>query len=155
MCNNLAKQGFNIVCVSRNKVKIDEEMETLKKAVPGCETMTIVADFSKMLTMKDYQETIADKLKDMDVGFLAVNAGIVFPCTFMEHNYKQIEDILNVNATHGLYMTKCMASLLTDRFDKTGKRSGLVIMSSASALAFPFQEFGIYSGVKSFTHFIG
>lgn len=53
--------------------------------------MYIIADFSKMLKIEDYHETVASKLKDLDVGVLAVNAGFA-PLDLFEH---QSNDTLN------------------------------------------------------------
>ena len=54
MCNNLAKQGFNICIVSRNEKKINEKLELIKKECPNVKTMCIVADFSKMGSIGEY-----------------------------------------------------------------------------------------------------
>ena len=38
--------------------------------------MYIIADFAKMNTIEDYQKHIGDKLKDIDVAMLILNAGL-------------------------------------------------------------------------------
>ena len=63
--------------VARNKSKIDEKIAEIRAESPSIETMSIIADFGNMLTIEDYQTSIADKLKDLDVSVLVVNAGFV------------------------------------------------------------------------------
>ena len=38
--------------------------------------MAVVADFAKMPNISDYQTQIADKLKNLDVSILILNAGL-------------------------------------------------------------------------------
>jgi 17beta-estradiol 17-dehydrogenase / very-long-chain 3-oxoacyl-CoA reductase len=134
---------------------MNKVLDDVRKKNKGCETRSIVADFSKMIRINEYQEQIADKVKDLDVGMLIVNAGIIFTDDFCAHSNQMAEDMHNVNATHALYMTKVMVNQLTERFDKTKQKSGLVVMSSAAALGFPYPAFSIYAAAKSYAKFIG
>jgi len=38
--------------------------------------MYILIDFSKLTTIEEYEEKVYKRLKDIDVGILALNAGI-------------------------------------------------------------------------------
>ena len=38
--------------------------------------MYVVADFDKLETIDDYQTTIGDKLKEIDIAMLFLNAGV-------------------------------------------------------------------------------
>ena len=55
-----------------------EKLEEIKAHASGLtfETMNIVADFTKLLTMDDYRDTIESKLRDLDVSILILNAGM-------------------------------------------------------------------------------
>ena len=90
MCKKLAREGFNICIVARNEEKMKEKLKELEnlqmkadlqsakvsQTPPKIETMYIVADFAKMFTIQDYQSIVADKLQGIDIGILALNAGI-------------------------------------------------------------------------------
>ena len=46
--------------------------------MPGdVDTMYVLADFQKMTTIQEYQEMIGDKLKNIDIGLLVLNAGFM------------------------------------------------------------------------------
>ena len=77
MCHELASYGFNICIVSRNQTKIDEKLSEIRQTYPLCETRAVVADLSQMFTMSEYSKLVADNISDLDVGYLALNAGIV------------------------------------------------------------------------------
>ena len=55
---------------------MNKKLEEIKKDAPNIKTMCIVADFSKMYTIQDYEDVIASKVKDLDVSILALNAGM-------------------------------------------------------------------------------
>ena len=59
-CTKLAKEGFGILLVSRNKERLVDAEKRLKTAVPGAKTHIIVADFSTMLKLEDYERTFAE-----------------------------------------------------------------------------------------------
>lgn len=79
MCKKLAKEGFNICIVSRSRSKINEKLEEIKKECrdgdSSFKTQCIVADFCEMRTLNEYRKMIANKLHDLDVGVLVLNAG--------------------------------------------------------------------------------
>lgn len=76
MCENLAEEGWNICIISRDEGKMKDRLAKLKKDHPYIETRHIVADLSKMKTIKDYKDIIVSKISDIDVGILCVNAGV-------------------------------------------------------------------------------
>ena len=55
---------------------MDEKIAEVKNKYPTRKYMTIVADFSKMYTIKEYKTLIADKVKDLDIAMLFLNAGV-------------------------------------------------------------------------------
>ena len=75
MCKKLAREGFNICMMSRTESKINDKLEEIKKECPNIQTMPLVADLGTFYKIEDYQEQIADKLKDLDVSMLVINAG--------------------------------------------------------------------------------
>jgi len=55
-----------------------QRLNEIKKhaLTPKFESMYIVADFTKMLTLDEYRNTIESKLKNLDVSMLILNAGM-------------------------------------------------------------------------------
>ena len=60
--------------------------------------MYIVADFSKLSSITQYQEIIGDKLKGIDIGVLILNAGITTPGPLDKIDKEWVETTVSVNA---------------------------------------------------------
>ena len=154
----MAKQGFNICIISRNEQKINSKIDEInaacKEANTGLETMSIVADFSKLLTIKDYQDTIANRLEGIDIGLLIANAGLMSFGPFAETRDWEVEEVFNVNATQVVYLIKVMVNQLINRYDANGLRSGIIITSSGLG-SMPISGTITYSAAKSFASFMG
>ena len=73
-------------------------------------TLCVVADFSKLLTILDYQTTIGDKLKDVDVAVLVLNAGYLFNGPFKDLTNDEIESHIKLNILHVTYTTKVLVN---------------------------------------------
>ena len=78
MAHKFAKEGFNIVLVSRSMDKLKKVEDDIQKETQGkIKTRIVQADFSKGQDMKLY-ERIADEVKDLDICILVNNAGILY-----------------------------------------------------------------------------
>ena len=60
--------------IARNPEKMKEKLEQISRGL-SIETMMFEADFSKMMRIEDYQNKIGDKVKDLDISMLFLNAG--------------------------------------------------------------------------------
>jgi len=94
-CKKLANEGFNICIISRSEGKINEKLEEIRKECrdgdSSFKTMAITADFCQMRTIEEYRAAIADKLQDLDVGALVINAGFALGGPFLELTDKEVE----------------------------------------------------------------
>ena len=43
---------------------------------PSIQTRSVVADFSKMISIQEYVDLVANNFSDMDIGVVCVNAGV-------------------------------------------------------------------------------
>lgn len=154
MCQNLARQGFNICIAARNPAKIDEKLAMLKKECPNIKTMSLIADFGKLYTIKEYQEQIADKLKDVDVSVLILNAGCTKMNAFVKLEDQHCQDIVMINTLHPAYLSKVMAPQLNARFAKKGQKAAMVFVSSLASVV-PSPGNLTYSATKSFCSYLG
>jgi short-subunit dehydrogenase len=75
ICQQLAQQGFNICIISRNQAKIDEKLEMIRALYPKVNTLGIAADLGSMTTMEAYHTLVDNHLAEIDIGYLALNAG--------------------------------------------------------------------------------
>ena len=112
MCKKLAREGFNICIVSRSESKIKEKLEEIRKECrngdDSFKTMCLVADFWKLRTMEDYRKVVGEKLQDLDVGVLVLNAGFAHVGPFAEISDEELEKQVQVNANHVIYTAKAM-----------------------------------------------
>jgi len=117
-------------------------------------TLAVVADFTTLYTIADYQTTIGDKLKDLDVGVLILNAGYVYNGPYMMLYPNEIERHMTTNMLHVAYTTKVMIEQLDQRFDKTGKKSAIVVVSSIMA-SLPMSGLISYCSSKIWATYFG
>jgi len=57
-------------------------------------TLCIVADFSKMFSIEDYEQTIGSKIKDLDVGIVVLNAGKALMGPFIDMHDYEVEQLM-------------------------------------------------------------
>ena len=149
ICNKLAAKGFNICIVARNEAKMQEKLAEIKKVAPLVQTKCVVADFFEMLTIKQYQETIADKLKDIDVALLILNAGVGQVGPFSEAPAERLQHVMSINALHPMYTAKVMINQLLERKE----RSAIVVVSSGLG-GRPIPGCVTYSSAKACSSFM-
>jgi short-subunit dehydrogenase len=146
----LARQGFNICIVSRNAAKINEKLAEIKKLYPKIETKCVAADLGKMQTMAEYHKLVADNFASMDIGYLALNAGIANGGWFALETDELLENIMILNGLHVVFLTKSLLPQLEAR----SKRTAIVITSSiASFVGLP--RAAIYSATKAMERLFG
>ncbi|CDW72624.1 short chain dehydrogenase reductase family protein [Stylonychia lemnae] len=152
-CIDLAKRGFNICIVSRNAEKIDLKIQELKQILgdqaSSLKFRSVVADFSKMSQISQYQE-LATKVQDIDVGMLILNAGTAVFGKFQNLTDQEVEELVNLNAIHNVYLFK----VFVDKLYLRQKRSAVVLLSSALGLS-PVPGIAVYSASKAFLRHIG
>ena len=78
--------------------------------------MYIVADFVKLTSISEYRSLILEKVKDLDIGILAANAGSMAPGLYDELTDNEIEISINLNCLHVAYIIKA----LTNKFEERG-----------------------------------
>lgn len=124
----MAEKGFNICIIARNEAKINEKLAEIKERFPKVKTKAIVADLAKLTTIADYRELV-QQLNGLDVGYLALNAGVGSGGPFEKSADGAVEDTLILNTLHVVYLTKAMLS----HFFSRRTRSAIVITSSLMA----------------------
>lgn len=140
----LAKQGLNVVLISRTESKLKEVQEAIKSKYSNVEVKYIVCDYSKFDTKA--RETVNKGISGLDVGVLINNVGLGYryPRYFHELPDSEVQDLLTLNIDSTVWMTRMVLPGMLER-----KRGAIVNMSSGSAL-YTLPLLAQYSGAKSF-----
>uniref|UniRef100_A0AAV2MQH8 Uncharacterized protein n=1 Tax=Knipowitschia caucasica TaxID=637954 RepID=A0AAV2MQH8_KNICA len=140
----LAERGMHVVIISRSKEKLDKVAKTIGDST-GKNTKVIVADFTK----DDVFKCIEDELKDMDIGVLVNNVGILpsaIPSRFStpQNLDTVITKIINCNVKTMAKMCRIILPGMVHR------RRGVVINISSGVASVPFPLYTLYSASKIF-----
>ncbi|XP_072290002.1 17-beta-hydroxysteroid dehydrogenase type 3 [Eucyclogobius newberryi] len=140
----LAKHGMNVVIMSRTKYKLDKVAKEIGEST-GRKVKVIVADFTK----EDDFNCIEDELKDMNIGVLVNNVGMLvstLPCKFLAApNLDQIiPKIINCNVKTMVKMCKIILPGMVHR----GK--GVIVNISSGVASVPCPLYSLYSASKVF-----
>ena len=68
-------------------------------------------------------------MKDLEIGILVVNAGVACMGLFNDLYNQEVEDLLNVNATHVAFTIKVLLKQMLVRHEKTGLKAGILVTS--------------------------
>jgi len=139
----LAKQGQNIVLISRNPEKLETVAKQLESEF-NVTTKCIAVDFSQT----DIYEKIEKGIAGLNVGVLINNVG--FSYSYPEY-LMEIEDLPNmmdkmlaINVQSALHMTR----LVLPAFEK--KRTGVILNISSASACKPVPLLTLYSASKQF-----
>lgn len=129
MAKRLAKQGLNLVLLSRSADKLKACAEDIKAASPKVEVKVLDIDFS--LFDEAARGRVASLLKDLDVGVLVNNVGISYPFTryFYELEDVSVEQLMTLNVSSTTWMTRVVLPGMVER-----KRGAIVNMASAAGV---------------------
>lgn len=147
--NQLAAKGFNLVLVSRTLSKL----ETLSKEIEGkfadkkIQVKTLAMDFSE--DDDDNYEALSELLSGLDVGILINNVGQShnMPVKFLDCTQEEMQNIITINCTGTLKVTKVVAPILKQR------RNGLILTMGSTAGWSPTPLLATYSGSKAFLQY--
>lgn len=142
----LAQKGFSLILVSRTASKLESlSFEISEKyAGSGIQVKTLAMDFSQNKE-EDY-EKLRNIVNDLDVGILVNNVGQShsFPVPFLLTPEEEMKNIININVTATLKVTKIIAPGMARR-----KRGLILTMGSFGGLL-PTPLLATYSGSKAF-----
>ncbi|KAM3867456.1 17-beta-hydroxysteroid dehydrogenase type 3 [Diretmus argenteus] len=141
----LARQGMDVVILSRTKEKLDRVAKEIGETT-GQKVKVIVADFTEE---NDFDE-IENNLKDLNIGILVNNVGILpsfIPKKFLETSgdlEQIITKVINCNVKTMLKMCKIILPGMENR----GK--GVIVNVSSGMASVPLPLYTLYSASKVF-----
>lgn len=138
--DRLAKRGYDLILVARDKVKLESVANKIK-AVSEVEVEVISAD----LTAKDQLMQIENLLRsDNSISLLLNNAGLGAVTTLAESNMDEIETMISLNV---IALTRLSAAITPNLI----ARGNGAIINIASVVALgPEMLNGAYSGSKAY-----
>ena len=140
----LARRGFKVGLVARNKDKLDAVADEIKKTY-NTETKCVVFDFNVFYT----DEVIAKLREQLEVfdkvSLLVNNVGVGITGPFHKMSDADVQALLNVNV-HSLVVT---TKILIPKLLENDKRSGIINIGSG-VTRFTYPNFSCYTGTKSF-----
>jgi 17beta-estradiol 17-dehydrogenase / very-long-chain 3-oxoacyl-CoA reductase len=142
----LAKQGLNIVLISRSVDKLKAVAEEIESTF-HVKTKCVPVDFTGGPEIYD---SLRVQLSELEIGVLVNNVGVShnLPHFFAEiADEQELRTIINVNCHSVTFMSKMLLGQMVER-----KRGIIINISSASGV-FPTPLLAVYSGTKAFVDF--
>ncbi|XP_053181505.1 17-beta-hydroxysteroid dehydrogenase type 3 [Scomber japonicus] len=140
----LAEHGMNVVIMSRTKATLDQVAKEISDAT-GQRVKVVVADFTKENVFSE----IEDQLKDLNIGVLVNNVGMLpsfIPCKFLESTDldQTIIKVINCNVKTTVKMCKIILPGMENR----GK--GVIVNISSGVASIPCPLYSLYAASKVF-----
>ena len=147
--NSLAKEGFNIILVSRKLQKLKSCEDELLKSFPKIKVISLEFDFSKKYHLNSYREDFKHILTNYDVSILVNNVGTGESKSFLDIPLEVAFNTVVINTLPQVLLTR----MFIDNFHKREKRSAIINLSSVAAIK-PIANFALYSATKIFNHYL-
>ncbi|KAF5386193.1 hypothetical protein D9615_002289 [Tricholomella constricta] len=140
----LAKAGFNVLLVARNKVLLQATASDIAKKYPGVSTETHSIDFAK--GDEAAYQGLAMVLNDRDIGVLVNNVGKshAMPAYLVDTPKEEMIDIVAINVNATLRVTYAVLPGMVER------KRGLILNIGSFAGGLPSPMLATYSGTKAF-----
>ena len=143
----LAKRGFNIVMIARNRQKMNEKEELIKKANPLVQVQKVEIDFKDSGDSKNL-ENIINSVSNLDIS-IVINNVEVTPAPVLDMSMQTALDMVVVNCVPQTIFDR----LLIPQLAKRDKRSAVVDVSSIASI-FPLPGKEIYAGTKQYNRYL-
>ena len=146
LCVEFAKQGLDVVLISRTQSKLDEAANEIGEKY-NVETKTVSVDFGGGFD-KTKQAKVAKALKGLDIGILANNVGMSYPFTKYYHELTDDEcaDLVSLNTESTLFMTKLVLGDETQGM--VARKRGAIVNTSSAAGVQPSPLLAGYAAAK-------
>ena len=134
----LAKDGFDLVLVARDKKRLTDTGKSLSKEF-GIKAEVLVADLTKAYQLAKVEKRLASKVKPIEV--LINNAGFGINKSFLDSDIAAEQQLLDVLVTAPMRLTHSVLPLMKQR------NSGTIVNISSVA---SWIAGGTYSAAKSY-----
>lgn len=135
----LAAAQFSLVLIARRESRLKSLSQSLLTAFPTIQVRTLPADLATQQGVR----SVVQNTKDIDVGLLVNNAGMVFHGSFFRHDPDKLTEMINLNVTAVTTLAHAFGKRLGKR-----RKGGIIFTSSMAQSGFP--NFASYSATKSY-----
>jgi len=144
----LARQGLNVLLVSRTESKLVEVEKEIKERYPNVAVDHLAVDYGNFDAAA--RETVRGKIAGMDVGVLINNVGMSYPFARYFHELKddEVAGIMELNVNSTVWMTRIV--LGDESSGMVQRRRGAIVNTSSGAGRATSPLLAEYSGAKSF-----
>lgn len=142
----LARQGMNIVLISRTQSKLDAVKSELLAKYPNVQATTVAVDFSNFDEAK--QNDVKKAVDNLDIGVLVNNVGMSYsrPHMYLEASLELTNRLIEVNLNSMTRMTYIVLPGMVSR------RRGSIVNVSSGAGSLPQPLQAVYGGCKNFVN---
>ena len=148
----LAKRGFKIILISRNKQKLESLVSEL--SLSNSKIKYVVADFLySHRNPEEFYTHLVSQLAEYEISGLINNVGIGDGALLAEHNLEKIEAMLGINIYPQTLLTYYIMPKFIQRFEKD-KRKSLLINFSSMIDKFTFPSSSVYCATKRYNHYL-
>jgi 17beta-estradiol 17-dehydrogenase / very-long-chain 3-oxoacyl-CoA reductase len=142
----LAKQGFNVILVSRSAEKLAKVKETLEKTYTLVKFMTVLSNANEC-TQSNIASLI-NAVQQKDISLLVNNVGIDGDGAhlFETMRFEELTAMLNVNCLYPTLLTAALIPILSKR---NGQRSAIINVSSVGCVL-PMPYLTVYVATKAY-----
>ncbi|XP_050204770.1 very-long-chain 3-oxoacyl-CoA reductase-like protein At1g24470 [Mercurialis annua] len=144
----LAKQGLNLILVSRNIKKLKTVSKEIQENFQTTKIKILSLDFSSEDQLRKVQEMIEEATKGVDVGVLINNVGITYPeARFFDEVDEEIwMSIVRVNLEGTSRVTRTVVGGMIER-----KKGAIVNIGSGASIVVPSHPlYTIYAATKAY-----
>lgn len=129
MAFEFARKGLSVLLISRSQDKLNATRDEILAKYNSVEVRTLSIDFSKF--DESARQSVADAIKDMDVGVLVNNVGISYPFTkyFHELTSENVEQLMSLNVNSTTWMSYLVLPGMISR-----KRGAIVNIGSVAGV---------------------
>ncbi|MBA0586195.1 hypothetical protein Gorai_016944 [Gossypium raimondii] len=143
--NQLARQGLNLILVSRNLNKLKTVSAEIRAQFPHLKIKVVAQDFSGNLSAG--VGLIEEAVKGVEVGVLINNVGITYPRAMYFHEVEEevVKGIIRVNLEGTTWVTRAVLPGMLNR-----KRGAIVNVGSGASIVVPSHPlYTIYAATKA------
>ena len=145
----LAREGFNIILVSRTLEKLQKVESEIKLINKEIKTHIIVYDFAKKKSLEEYKKDFKEVFNKFEISILVNNVGVGTSTFFKNMDIEEIYDHVSVNTIPQTLLTK----FFLNRVLNYERKTAIINLSSASA-NFPMKALSVYTSTKVFNDFL-
>ena len=142
-CEALAREGFNIVLISRgNLTDIAANLETTYKV----QTRVLLKDFTGHgKDLEQFYNSITTDVEDLDVSIVVNSVGVAYDGLYCKQPETELVNTLELN----VWPMVALSRWALNRMQRRKQRSALINISSLSGLI-PYAGFSLYCASKRF-----